>query len=254
MKDGFALHGIDHVSASQANLFAAAPALWVMEKLLGHKSAPGCAAHRGTAAERGIEAGLFEPTRPVEDCISIALDEYDRLAALSGDPNKQKERDAIPGIVRTALAELRQYGVPTRPENERQHKIEVRLEDVPVPVIGYLDFLWDGHGILLDLKTQLRLASEIKEPHARQVALYVKAHGNYQARIAYATPSRIGVYALENAKEHLEALRRIFITMNRFLAVSKDPQELVGIVCPDYGSFYWNDPATRAKGFEIFGF
>lgn len=252
--NGFALHGIDHVSASQANLFAAAPALWVLEKLLGHRSMPGCAAHRGTAAERGIEAGLFNLTMPVADYVAVALKEYDRLAALSGDPNKQKERNAIPGIVETALAELRQYGMPTKPETERQHKIEVRLDDVPVPVIGYLDFLWDGHGILLDLKTQLRLASKIKEPHARQVALYVKARGNYQARIAYTTPNKIGVYALENASAHLEALRRIFITMNHFLAVSKDPQELAGIVCPDYGSFYWNDPATRAKGFETFGF
>jgi len=42
--------------------------------------------------------------------------------------------------------------------------------------------------------------------------------------------------------------------MNRFLAVSNDPQELAGIVCPDYGSFYWNDPATRAKGRQVFGF
>jgi len=252
--NGFSLHGIDHLSASSANLFAAQPALWVMERLLGHKGSVGAAAHRGTAAEHGIETGLFSPEMPVADCQAMALKEFDRLTALCGDPNRDKEREAIPGIVETALAELRQYGVPARPENGRQHKIECHLEGVPVPVVGYLDFVWDTHGIIVDLKTQLRLASEISETHARQGALYQHARGNYECRFAYTTPKKIGVYVLENGRQHLEAMRQIFLRMNRFLSVSKDPQELAGIVCPDYSSFYWNDPATRAKGLQVFGF
>lgn len=254
MTNGFALHGIDHLSASSANLFAAQPALWVMERLLGHKGTVGAAAHRGTAAEHGIERGLFHPDMPVAECQAAALREYDRLAALCGDPNREKEREAIPGIVETALAELRQYGVPSKPENGRQHKIECRLEGVPVPVIGYLDFVWDTHGIIVDLKTQLRLSSEISETHARQFALYQHAHGNYEVRAAYVTPKKIGVYVLQNGRQHLEALRQIFLRMERFLSVSKDPQELAGIVCPDYSTFWWSDPATRSTGMKVFGF
>lgn len=251
---GLSQHGIEHLSPSSANLFAAEPALWVMEKLLGHRSSPGCAAHRGTAAEAGIEIGLLNPDLPVAEAQAHALKEYDRLSALSADPNRQKEREAIPGIVEIGLAELRQYGVPTRAETGRQHKISVMLEGVPVPVIGYLDFLFEQHGIIVDLKTQLRLSSEISEPHARQVALYQAAKGNYQARIAYTTPKKIGVYVLESGRQHLDALRQICIRLDRFLSVSKDPQELAGIVVPDFSSFYWNDPATRARGREVFGF
>jgi hypothetical protein len=54
----------------------------------------------------------------VEDCQAAALAEFDRLAALSTDPNRTRERDAISGIVAAAFAELRQYGpapVPLRP-------------------------------------------------------------------------------------------------------------------------------------------
>ena len=145
--NGLALHGLDHLSATSLNLWAAEPALWVVEKLLRRRVSAGCAAHRGTAAEHGVSLGLFEPEREVADCQAAALAEFDRLAALSPDPNKAKERDAIPGIVAAALAELRQYGPPTPPpEGQRQHRVELRLSDVPVPVIGYQDFVWDrGH-------------------------------------------------------------------------------------------------------------
>jgi hypothetical protein len=49
--NGFALHGLDHLSATSLNLYAAAPALWVVEKLLRRRAPVGCAAHRGTAVE-----------------------------------------------------------------------------------------------------------------------------------------------------------------------------------------------------------
>lgn len=252
--NGLSQHGIDHLSPSSANLFAAEPALWVLERLLGHRSPVGCAAHRGTAAEAGIEMGLIHPDLPVAEAQAHAVKEFDRLSALSADPNRDKERDAIPGIVEVGLAELRAYGVPTLAESGRQHRVEIRLDDVPVPVIGYLDFLYEGHGIIVDLKTQLRLASEISEPHARQGALYQAARGKHQMRFAYCTPKKIGVYVLENGRQHLDALRQICIRLDRFLSVSKDPQELAGIVVPNYASFYWNDPATRARGREVFGF
>jgi hypothetical protein len=49
-------------------------------------------ANRGTAAEEGVAAGLFDPALPVEECQSIALAAYDRLSALSGDPNRAKAK------------------------------------------------------------------------------------------------------------------------------------------------------------------
>src|SRR5690606_6695403 len=130
---------------------------------------------------------------------------------------------------------------PTRPEQGAQHKVEIRLDDVPVPVVGYLDFLWEQHGIVLDLKTQLRLASEISTAHARQGAVYVKARSNHEMRFCYATPKKVGVYRLENAAAHLEAIRQIFIRMERFLRLSRDRDELMGLLVPDFDSFYWNN-------------
>ena len=50
----FAVHHIEHLSISQLNLWAAAPAVWVMERLLGRKTPVGAAAHRGTAVEAAL--------------------------------------------------------------------------------------------------------------------------------------------------------------------------------------------------------
>lgn len=249
MTNAFQRHGIDHLSASTLNTFARQPALFVMEKLLKKRGPVGASAHRGTAAEAGIVHGLLNPEADIADCQAEAITTFDRLTALSPDPRKQKEREAVPQIVARALPELRLYGIP----DMIQAKIERELPGVPVPLIGYLDVAWSEHGITLDIKSSLRLSSEISTDHARQVSLYV-AGTNHEGRIAYCTPSKIGVYRLENAARHMHDLANIARTMERFLSLSEDPLVLAGIVCPDLESFYYSDPNTAAMTREVFGF
>ncbi len=245
----FHRHGITHLSPSSIALFAAQPGLYVMEKLLKKRGPVGCAAHRGTSVEAGVAHGLSHPDAEMEKCQEIALAEYDRLTALSGDPRRMKERDAIPAIVASAISALRPYGVP----DGMQLKVERRLEGVSVPVIGFIDFRWGQIGTLLDLKTQLRLSSEMSETHARQIALY--AHStNDRAGICYATPGKVGIYALEDAPRHIAALTAIAQRMERFLAISSDPHELAELIAPDFDHFFWSDPMTRAMGREIYGY
>lgn len=248
MDNPFEHHGIDHLSASQINLFCASPALWVMEKILKKRSRVGCAAHRGNSAEAGIIAGLLNPDKPVEECQEEANAQYRRLAALSSDPNKEKEGNAVPLIVAQGVQELRPYGVPS----SVQGKIEHQFDDLSIPVVGYYDVAWDNHGILLDIKTQLRLSSQIKTGHARQVALYKAAlSDNLDTRISYITDKKAATYSLENYKEHVAALHRIALTMQRFVSLSRDGQELAGLVVPDTDTFYFNDPVTRQNAWEV---
>lgn len=241
---------LKHFSASTCNLFQAEPALFVMEKIMGIRGSVGCAAHRGTAAERGIEAGLVNPEKPVAECQELAMKEFDRLAALSTDPNRDKERDAVAGIVESGLTELRPYGRPSH----CQHKIEWQHPDLPLPFIGFIDFMWQDHGIIVDLKSQLRLTSEIANNHARQVALYAGAQGdNYDGRVTYVTPKKAATYRVENMRQHVDALVRIAKAIDAFLSVAPTPDELKRLVVPDVDSFYYSDRTTRQKAFEIFG-
>lgn len=241
---------LKHFSASTCNLFQAEPALFLMEKVMGVRGSVGCAAHRGSATERGIEAGLVDFEKPLAECQELAIKEFDRLAALSTDPNREKERDAVPGIVEHGLIELRPYGKPSH----TQHKIEWRHPDLPLPFIGFIDFMWEDHGIIVDLKSQLRLTSEIANNHARQVALYAGAQGdNYDGRVTYVTPKKAATYRVENMRQHVDALVKVAKAIDAFLSVAPTAEELCRLVVPNVDSFYYSDPATRLKAFEIYG-
>lgn len=244
---GLKLHGIEHVSASSLNLWAAEPALWVMERLLKMRSPVGPTAHVGTAVERGVEHALLHPDRRAE-AVGVAQARYDELCS------DATAREKIAGMVEQALGQLAAYGTPDVPDDDRQHRVEIALDGVPVPCVGYTDFVFHDHGIVVDLKTSSTLTSAIKVSHARQGAVYARAFSNYGMRFCYATPKKSAVYQLENAADHLAALANIARRLDRFLATSKDAHELAAIVCPDYDSFYWSDPQARANGLRVYGF
>ena len=257
--NSFTRHGIDHLSPSSLNLWAAEPALWVMERLLKRRSPTSAPAVRGRAAELGIQVGLLDPTLPVTDCVLAAQTTFDREMALSGDERREAERQKLAGYVEHGLAELRQYGVPSA----YQEKVSLSLEGVPVPTIGFIDWRFDQHGLVVDLKTAERLPSSISDSHGRQGAVYARAQGNYGMRFAYVKPvagkkdgRSVAVYEMssDDITRHLEALRQIATRLGRFLALSDDPHELAGLLVPDYDRFYWNNATTRANGATVYGF
>ena len=245
----FEQHGIEHLSPSTINTFTAAPALFVLEKLLKRRQPVGCAAYRGNAVEDGIAHGLLDPSATLGDCINKAVQTFDRLAALSSDPRKEKERAGLSGMVEQGLAELLPYGIPS----STQGKVSLAVEGLAVPIIGFYDFEFAAHGILIDLKTTHALPSEIKRNHAKQVSLYTACRDNHEGRICYATGKKVATYRVDNPKEHLAALTRGALALQRFLSVSADPQELAGICMPDLDSFYWSDPGARQAAFEVWG-
>ena len=52
-------------------------------------------------------------------------------------------------------------------------------------------------------------------------------------------------YQLENIREHREALLQIALRIERFLALSDDPEFFKSITVPDLESFYWGGPARQ---------
>jgi hypothetical protein len=234
-------------SPSSLNLFSSCLSLFVLEKILGRRQPVGAAAHRGTAVEEGVAFGLDNPDAPVADCTAIAERKFRSLSALSTDPRKDKVEDGIGAMVERALAELRPYGKPS----SKQGFIEWKPEGLIYPIVGYYDFAWEDHGIIVDLKTTEKLPSAIKQAHARQVALYTG--GNMEGRLAYITPAKSAVYGLENVAEHRKALHRMALACERFLSLSEDPEFFVSITAPDLESFYFAPPQARQSAFEVWG-
>lgn len=250
--NSFEKHGIAHLSASQINTWINAPSFWLMEKLLGYKGQMGCAAHRGTATEAGVSLGLFDPLMPLEDCVAAAMSSYDRLTAFSGDERRQKERDGIPGMVAQGL-QLRSHGLPIRP-NDHQHKVEVRLEGVAIPIIGYLDWLYAEE--VLDLKTTFRVPSAMSEPHTRQASIYKHAHMDKRVRFAYCSDKKMEKHTLtrDGYDAAIREITRAAMKLERFLGLSDDPQELAAIIPHSSETFYFSDPAAKARSIEIYGY
>jgi hypothetical protein len=219
--------------------------MYVLERILGIKQQVGAAAFRGTAVEAGVALGLEHPDAPLDVCAAAALAKYDDLAMASLDARRDDCRKPIPAMVESALAELRPYGIPDR----SQGFITWHPDDLEFPIVGYFDFAWDRHGIIVDLKTSERMPTEIKAGHARQVSLYCSSD-NYAGRLAYVTPKKRATYELENVRAHRNALHQIARRVEAFLKLSDDPQFFVSITAPDIDSFYWMSPQARAQAFS----
>lgn len=235
-------------SPSSLNLFCASPSMFVLEKVLGIRQPVGSPAHRGTAVEDGVTAGLLDPAASLESCIDVALKKYDTITALSGDKRREEYRATIPDMVKSALEELRPYGIPS----ECQGFIEWRPEGLKYPIVGYFDYHWSQHNITTDLKTTEKLPTSIKVPHARQTALYVTSN-NADARVSYITPKKRATYQVENVDAHRKALHQIALRCEAFLALSSDPKFFTEITVPDLESFYWSGPPARQLAFEHWG-
>ena len=255
----FERHGIRRLSPSSLNHFVAEPAHWVMARLLNMRAPASAAAVRGTAVEKGVHLGLMHPGLPVEQCIAAAEAAFDREMVLNPDDRREAERANIAGYAQNALSELRPYGIPSA----AQDRVQIWLEDVPLPVEGYTDWVFDDHGLIVDLKTTERLPSSISDAHGRQGAVYAKAHGNYGMRFAYVKPAAgrkdgraIVVYEMsaDDVRRHLTALRQIALRLGRFLSLSSDPHELAGLLVPDFERFWWNHPIARSHGHNLYGF
>ena len=233
-----------HHSPSSLNQFAASPALFVLERVLGLKQVVGAPAHRGVGVEAGVSYGLINLEADEKECVKAAYTAYDTVSALSPDERKEKYRDNIPDMVAQALDELRPYGKPTAVQGH----IERMLNGVKLPIVGYYDFLWEDKGIVVDLKTTEKMPSEIKIPHARQVAFY--AGDNQEGRLCYVTPKKCVTYRLENVREHHEALIRMAKTVEKFLSLSDDPLFYTSITVPDLESYLWTTPHMRALAYQ----
>src|SRR5262245_23202378 len=216
----FECHSIAHLSVSQLNLWAAAPGIWLMERLLGRKAPVGASAHRGTAAEVGIVLALQGES--IDDTIELANARFTELTAFSADPRCDKERTALPDMVRQGVGLLKPWGAPDRTQVEKNWTIE----GLAVPIIGYSDLEYDAHGLIVDIKTTFAHPSEIKTAHARQIASYVGTSRNFAGGIAYVTNRKAQIYRVENVPDHIRALEHVAMSLQRFLSISPDPHEL----------------------------
>ena len=249
--NGFEKHGIKHLSNSSISLWESNPAQWVMSYLLKEKRPSSAAMWRGIAVEDGVVVCLDGGS--LSDAVAAALARFDKEITFA-DEKSEKERAAIAPMIELAVAELEQYGKPQFSIDGSQQKVSITCkgDGWKIPIIGYLDLVYPDHGLVVDLKTTMRMPSAMTQSHKRQRCIYQRClGGNQQVKFLYVTPKKSGWLEDGDVDAELATVKAHCNRLERFLSVSDDPQYLASIIPVDPTHFYWSDCIDQRK--EIFG-
>ncbi len=243
MADPFSKYGIDHLSVSSLNLYAAEPARWVAKYLFSIDDAGGPRMWRGNAVEAGLNQALAGEA--IEAAQTAAFLNF-RLAT-GGEITDEitAETVNIAEMVRLVADNLRPLGRPLM----TQRRVERRIPGIEVPIIGYVDYEWDD--FLIDLKTTLRMPSAPRGDHAVQVVSYGDSL-NKRPGLIYVTPKKIQRYNEDqiDADAARWTLRRSALALRIMLEVAADREEAAMLQVPKFDDFRWS-PETITAAKEI---
>lgn len=241
--DSFRRFGIDHLSPSALNLWVSAPGLYALRYIAKIKDGGGPAMWRGTGVENGLAALLHG--RSVQQAYDAAHQSYD-LNCKSGIADAvdiEAEGELISGMIdQCALWK------PPSALNATQIRVEYYFDPIPVPVIGFVDFAFEGHDI--DLKTTKAIPSSPRPEHARQVSLY-RAARNRTGGLLYVSAKRHLYHEVtdEMMNESLAELKAAALSLNNFLARCDGRDDALKSLPIDYG--HYAAPKTRIPLAEI---
>jgi len=237
-------HGIRHLSASSLALYRNEPALWVLRYLHRIKDDAGPGAWRGSAVEGAVNKIIYEDCSD-DDAIEAALGAFEISAQGDLSDDVQKERAVIPDMVRQASVSFRSLGKPVA----TQFKVEHWIDGIEIPVLGYIDYLYED--FLIDLKTTLRMPSEPRPDHAVQVVSYSDATSKRPGLI-YVTPKKTQRFNHESidAERARWTLRRSAHAIRAMLSMTDDRHHAATLFTPNFDSYMWNE-TTRTAALEL---
>lgn len=246
----FKVHGIEHLSASAINQFITNPASWIL-KVSGHRGIPNPAMWRGTVIDDAI-CKSFENDLSIEKKLhrSITNSEYDydslyeyHNATHDYDIDAvDKERNNLQRYLEVAIPFYAKLGKP----QECQKRIEVEFDDIPVPVIGYIDLQYDG--ITRDIKTTGRLMSKVPSTICRQLSLYAFAEESIPyADFIHVTKTKAEVVSIEitDVRKRVIELRKAALSMMNVLSYSDDINQVASLFYPDFDDWRWSNPVDQ---------
>lgn len=263
-QNGFKTHNIKYISVSNVNKFREAPDAWACQYLGKKKFPSGWAAVQGQAVEAGVELSLFNGLG-IDDAQQHAIS-FLKKESLFFD-NKleeiEKRTPIIKRMVENALEQLMPLGMPELPEEgKRQHSIKVPVrfaegDNGTVDLIGYLDFWYPEHNLIVDLKTTSKAPSKWSLSHGIQAAVYQKAvsakHGKEpQVKFLYCLTRQKDPFIWMEMTEGAEYLKKFKFTvtqMERLLRLSNDSNEIIASIPHNPDTFYWNNAQEIAATF-----
>ena len=234
----FAVHGINYLSPSSINTYINDNALWVARYLFGVKSSSGASAVRGIATEAAL-ADKYE--KKTFDFKYLDM-HFMSLCAESGidlgDTKTAKEKKLLEGFGKV-IDENFDY------ENLEayQEKVSVQLDELPVPIIGYIDFRFPDK--IVDLKTTTRMPTRPTEAQKRQMALYSMAYPKSSVDLFFASPKEHKKFTLKNLSVYKKQLVKVALGIQKFLSISNDKHELASMLYPNFDKWEWSEDMIK---------
>ena len=228
----FAVHGINYLSPSSINTYINDNALWVARYLFGVKSSSGASAVRGIATEAAL-ADKYE--KKTFDFKYLDM-HFMSLCAESGidlgDTKTAKEKKLLEGFGKVIDENFNYDNLEAY-----QEKVLVQLDDLPVPIIGYIDFRFADK--IVDLKTTTRMPTRPTEAQKRQMAFYSMAYPKNSVDLFFATPKEHKKFPLKSLTSYKKQLEKVAYSIQKFLSISDDKHELASFVYPNLDSWMW---------------
>jgi len=241
----FEKHNVGHLSASSINEFITNPQRWILH-VSGFRDRFGIPAMwRGTAVDKALTISIEEPDVSDAQIIAWAQNYFDEehKGAISdripvNSIKAESERDNLSRYLTPAIPHFRSLGKPLA----SQKKIKLEFEELPIPIIGYLDLLYDG--VVRDIKTVGRLPTKVPTATCRQLSIYATAE-NCIPIVDYVhatkTASKVVVMPVENVDAHMVVVRQAATNMMRLLSYSDSIQEVASLMIPDLDDWRWSD-------------
>ena len=236
----FAVHGINYLSPSSINTYINDNALWVARYLFGVKSSSGASAVRGIATEAAL-ANKYE--KKTFDFNYLDM-HFMSLCAESGidlgDVKTAKEKKLLEGFGKVIDENFDYDNLEAY-----QEKVSVQIDDLPVPIIGYIDFRFADK--IVDLKTTTRMPTRPTEAQKRQMALYSMAYPKSSVDLFFASPKEHKKFTLKNLSTYKKQLTKVAFGIQKFLSVSNDRHEIASLTYPNLDSWLWTGMKDEAS-------
>jgi len=232
-------------------MWADAPCAWVAKYLFDKKFSFSNAARAGVLVENAVKFILTGKSTH-EEASEQAYNAYMMQVALTGSDADRTRGQAIRGMIEGAIEALKSYGEPEFTETGDQKKVEIlcKGDGWELPVIGFLDFHFPKHGLIVDLKTTMRMPSAMSDSHLRQQAIYQAVMGNQEVKFLYVTGKKAEMFSCDGHQNVLAEIKAIMNRQERFLHMG-DKETLRDIVPVNAGSFFWSGDEIIRK--ELYG-
>lgn len=239
--NAFERHGINVLSPSSLNLWRASPGLWALRYVAKRKEEDNSGFWRGNAVEAGFV--YYLRTGEMGRATTVAIQHFDDAAQGEVTDDIIADRELIGPMI----GELQKWPAPSR-LNSLQIKVEHWLDNVPIPVVGYLDFAFDG--IDVDLKTTKACPTTPRAEHIRQVALYRAARGR-KGGLLYVTGKKHAYFEIDDdaMERALGDLSADALSLQHFLRRCNNKRDVLQSLPIDWDHF--RAPKDRVPLIEV---